>query len=1486
MRGGAGMWTALSWGQRFTAAGKWPTVEATLIDIDGDGLLDRVTNDPITETIGGSTYTVKCGMSWERNPGGGAQFETVPHPHIDLPTLKWGSPASDVYAGGEHSNINGTDNELCALNYQQTSYVNSHGNAGVDLGCPPSSWGACPLGYCTSAGSYGNDCGKKNGNPTTILAYRWIDMDDDGKVDLVASIAQGGLGQYNLQWGNGVPGHLPAPQEQPPVFGTFPWCPAAPYSDGSANNNAYTMCNGMYPWFVYTNHGGGVFGTHQGTTMLPSKILYQPMPLETTTGDSAIAGRVVGAQNANVDLDGDGHSDEVDSRTAASGWSVYRGGTAYDHAFQPASAFTVGSADTTINVSTTVTYGPTQPISTVGLFDLNGDGLPDRWSGTGATASFEMNAGYGFIQSPLTSARRPGNDGRILGSNCSDVSGFNGFFSDCIRFDSSRTVDVDGDGRGDLVQLPGTCLNGTSCVTNADCGVGNTCANATYFPGVYFNEGGQFSTSPVTAGVATALDHKMESSSQSGGLGINPYTWAVRSDMIDLDGDGIAEGITTFGSPPTFVVSRVSASAPAPRLLSQIDNGQGAQTQISYAPLSNSAVVTQDWQNGKVSPHSQWVVSSLTTVDQVDVPATTSTSTMTYKNPIFNPDDLGHYGLRGFEEATTTRNSGAKTVERYDYMVDWRGARNKTLEFSAETPLSPTRIDATTWEARQLFSNKLTTYHAVQSEHLICAAGQTETTCTPASAAGYSRTTSVLSACGYIGSAGSCNPGTMTDMNSMLWAVTRTLEQAGTVAADGDRRSTSELAVMAPPGSLDYRVQSLSVTREWQVGGAFAMYAKSAHTWDAAYKVPVTDEQWVDANNDHRAVARTQYDPLTGNPTFHWKPNQNATNGPSSRYDYDSRQLFVAAEHSEPAGYYNLSQELDYTYDYGTGTKIDTIGPNTAACAHSNPTCPTGTTSHEETRVQVDGLGRVVDRWATQGQSFQSAYTLFERERNTYHDSMPVSVTTQVAFDVDASQQPRFTKSITDLDGHGRAVQKAEIIQAPQGLTNAVTTFTYDNNGELSAVAIPDPSSNSEATVTYTYTYDSLGRPRSMRRPDSMTPGLQSGMDVVYSGLSTTQTEFVGVAGGQQASTTSTKDSFGRLVAVQEVVIGTTLATTSYSYDASNNVTQVVDPTGATVTMAHDFAGHRTEVTRGASTWRFTYDLNGNVTSESFPGSTGGAQPDPRYVNTTAYDNLDRPTSRMFGARDLDSADKAAFGTDWEKLIWDMGTNGIGSVSTIAEYSTGSTVATTLSRYTHDLQGREGFTYETFNGLPNARQIQKTFTLGGSIADYYYYEYPRSSGTDGSYAKWNYDARGFPYSISLSPWIGGPAQTIGVQTRNLAGLVTKRHTDTSVGPMTYVESNWTYDSLGRVQSQTVLAGPAATQVARQDLTYFGNDDPATLDHWLGSTNHKHFTYGYDQRHQLISVSETKLPNAFTAQYSYNAAGRFVERDGGGRSTAE
>ena len=91
--------------------------------------------------------------------------------------------------------------------------------------------------------------------------------------------------------------------------------------------------------------------------------------------------------------------------------------------------------------------------------------------------------------------------------------------------------------------------------------------------------------------------------------------------------------------------------------------------------------------------------------------------------------------------------------------------------------------------------------------------------------------------------------------------------------------------------------------------------------------------------------------------------------------------------------------------------------------------------------------------------------------------------------------------------------------------------------------------------------------------------------------------------------------------------------------------------------------------------------------------------------------------------------------------------------------------------------------------------------------------------------------------------IGG--SPVGVQTRNVAGLVTKRKT-TTTGAMTFIESNWTYDKLGRVVSQVVQKGPGPVQVARQDLTYLGNDDPSTLAHSIGASS-KQFQFGFGQR---------------------------------------
>src|SRR5262249_22791218 len=108
-------------------------------------------------------------------------------------------------------------------------------------------------------------------------------------------------------------------------------------------------------------------------------------------------------------------------------------------------------------------------------------------------------------------------------------------------------------------------------------------------------------------------------------------------------------------------------------------------------------------------------------------------------------------------------------------------------------------------------------------------------------------------------------------------------------------------------------------------------------------------------------------------------------------------------------------------------------------------------------------------------------------------------------------------------------------------------------------------------------------------------------------------------------------------------------------------------------------------------------------------------------------------------------------------------------------------------------------------------------------------------------------------------------------TRNVAGLVTSRQAIAST-TVTPFSNTWSYDSLGRVRSQVVVGGPLQTQIVREDVTYFGNDDPATMEQWLGVTDHKHFTYGYDLRHQIASVSESN--NMFVAGYTYSDSGRF------------
>lgn len=167
----------------------------------------------------------------------------------------------------------------------------------------------------------------------------------------------------------------------------------------------------------------------------------------------------------------------------------------------------------------------------------------------------------------------------------------------------------------------------------------------------------------------------------------------------------------------------------------------------------------------------------------------------------------------------------------------------------------------------------------------------------------------------------------------------------------------------------------------------------------------------------------------------------------------------------------------------------------------------------------------------------------------------------------------------------------------------------------------------------------------------------------------------------------------------------------------------------------------------------------------------------------------------------------------------------------------------------------------------------RTFHPGGNPATASYGDYAMG-GTVQTVSKVAYDARGLPSTISISTDHGNTFPTVVTQTRNVAGLVTKRAGNLGAGSNT-VESNWTYDKLSRVTNQTVQKlSPSAVPVARQQLTYFGNDDPKTLQQTLGTDPSRTFTYAYDVRHQLTGVT-TSTSSFFGATYAYGTAGRFA-----------
>jgi len=1509
----------LGWGARRQS--QWPSIDGMLLDLDGDGLQDRVysVNDP-----------VECKFSWSKNlgrqPNGLIEFGPASTPQV-MPRLPWNGATKN-------------STEWCSLSSQFTKVVN----------VPQSSTSLCG----GTSGSY--------------LAYRWMDMTGDGLPDLVTAVNHdpyyfdpNKLGYFG-PWPACEEGALPAcpdldsacmadafqscddgmcepdqgainacVQSAPRVpcgrqmrtrnqtasqgcvdsclsfhqyeehdeCNDFPglcqnFCTAVCSSgervepDGPGGLNPAALCEEKlpqercegYPWLIYANQGGFFSSTPQ--------IKYQPIPLESDSGDSAFGGNgVASTRHAVQDLDGDGDLDAVvrgrwGAVSPVQAWLVFPGdGHGGFEKFADEFPY-VWPVPKRAPVSMSCTSSPGGDCSYLmsrpfgarfydvhqlsSLIDLNGDGGADLiwkhspvefdenvarefpWQPTPEDGPIDayLNHGQRFEYNLPTGAGFSVTDNQPRITNFSrslvDASGrLVDFVTTGTRTSMARFIDIDEDGRPDLVEA----------------GVKDGKWEA---PELFMNGGSGF-LAPLTLTSTWIARLKQTSVAGVGNLGDanREFVWQSMKDLVDMDGDGLPEA-WEFDYYDTTNASfhRDSDSQPL-RLLKHIDNGRGGVVDISYAPTTNSAVVTQNaafaMQNAptrQAMPRTQWVVSSLTTSDQWDGDA--ATSSYHYDYPAWGQDDEARWGFRGFESVTTTMPSGARKVDTYSYAPDWSGRLASTRMYSVEDTAGPRTISETTWQNRSLFGSRLWTFHPIEVRMWTCGIGQTEAQCTSTNS-GFVKTTSLISP--------------MMSSSSVSGGPWQAFVEIGTTKQDseaydaGDRRTVESWYLFSDENA--YRLVKTSHAAYSSADGVLAndVYA-DFQTWDydATYRQPQHHVQYFKLDGAGlpdvatRATTTWDYDSATGVTNWKQLPRHVSTSLRES-YAYDGTKRFVTAT-TDQKGQVTMA-----AYEPGTGAKVWTRGLNSASCG---PSC----TNYEQAWTDVDGMGRPIATWVNRGAN-GVPWTKTKTGRVTYTDSIVsgarLKVVTEGLIDYGGT---RWTRNETWIDGKGRPQRSIE--KTGLGI-DAVTTYDYDNRGNLATVTMPDPSATtvSAATVAYSYTYDTIGRPTGMRRP-AVGGAVASGVDIVNDGMRQQTDEIAGSQLGPTARKVLMHDHFGRLTEVREYTnVGTgTYAATTYQYDPRDAVSTVVSADGATTQLVQDFAGRRTSIVRGTRTWTYGYDVDGNMTFERVP-MPPSPPPNPLdYTTSFAIDpELDRPSSRLVATRGMLPADAALLGVGNITFSYGSCVNGGGRLCTVTHPN--STMSTVLG---YDSEGNKVNETRTFNvaGVTGTRSQSAVFGPKGRVTWQNYADTTPSSTTPTG-ASFAYDDRAQPSSLGWSAPGVSWSRSLAIQTRNVAGLVTQRtapltSTDPSWRSFT---SAWTYDKLSRVASQSVV-DTVVGQQAKQLVDYWGQDDPSRLRHWAGSIPYD-FSYQYDARHQLVTTTEAA--GKYTAGFSFTAGGKLL-----------
>ncbi|MGB7624666.1 MAG: hypothetical protein WBN92_20160, partial [Terriglobia bacterium] len=570
-----------------------------------------------------------------------------------------------------------------------------------------------------------------------------------------------------------------------------------------------------------------------------------------------------------------------------------------------------------------------------------------------------------------------------------------------------------------------------------------------------------------------------------------------------------------------------------------------------------------------------------------------------------------------------------------------------------------------------------------------------------------------------------------------------------------------------------------------------------------------TSHQYDDAGNVVRTI-----DPLNNSTTFSYADMWgNSGCAPSSGNAAAYRTASTTpATPNVPGGLVT-----HYSYDSCRGKPLSTTDPN----------------GQVTTLIYEDLLDRLTQIIRAYGKPIQNR-TLF-----SYDDTNLIVTTQSDQF----GYQDGALKSETVYDGLGR-VSKAR--QYETASNYIVVDTTYDAMGRKHSVSNPHRLTPSATDGITTYGYDALSRVRTVTAPDG------SVTNSTYWG---TQTTVWDPANKQRRSTT---DALGRLTQVeemQEYPSTAIYATTTYGYDALDDLTTVnqggsggqyrtfnydslkrltsaINPeSGTTLYPLYDGNGNLMTKTdaRGVTT-HYTYDALNRIQTKSYdiPQGSGVAPTSPVwYCYDTATKGVGRARAVTLGSSCTGD------GTYYDAY------DEMGRITTAHQVTDGQTYGSSLNpSYEYNLAGE--LTAETY---PSGRKVSTGYDPAGRVNAV---TGQKSGETNKSYAAMPNYTNFWPHGA--------------VQTMNLGnGLVesaayNNRLQPTQISLGNLASFGYTYETgtnNGNVQSQTISApGLTLTQ-----------------------------TYGYDWLNRLTRMNET---SGWSETFSYDPYGN---RTGGSSSSA-